>query len=58
MSKKHGVVRDMEQDSLDLMVDDLFEREERNEEIIEEYEQQTDNNIEGSDTSDNTSTEI
>ena len=25
MSKKHGVVRDMEQDNLDLMADDLFE---------------------------------
>lgn len=25
MSKKHGVVRDMEQDDLDLMADDLFE---------------------------------
>jgi hypothetical protein len=37
MSKKHGVVRDMEQDNLDLMADDFFidEKELTDEELDE-----------------------
>lgn len=45
MSKKHGVVRDMESDNLDLMDDDLFELTPEELDDLDEVKEQVELNL-------------